>query len=66
MNTAGNISSFTAPPIVAYILAYTNDNWTITFYVSAAIYLIGAAAWFWIDPITPLEPTRPAEARAHG
>ena len=55
MNTAGNIAGFVSPPLVAYILRWTGDNWLITFYVSAAIYFIGAVCWLFIDPVTPLD-----------
>jgi hypothetical protein len=30
-------------------------NWTICFWVAAGIYLIGAACWLFIDPVTPLD-----------
>jgi len=55
MNMAGNIAGFVSPPMVAYILRWTGDNWIITFYVSAAIYFIGAVSWLFIDPVTPLD-----------
>ena len=55
MNAAGNVSGFVAPASVAYLLVWTGQNWDVTFYVSAAIYFIGAACWFVIDPVTPLE-----------
>ncbi len=62
MNMAGNIAGFIAPPTVAYILAATSDNWALTFYISAAVYFIGAAAWFFIDPMTRLDEVRDVEA----
>ncbi len=62
MNMTGNIASWLAPAMVAFILTWTNDNWALTFYVSSAIYFAGALAWAFIDPVTRLdEPrTRPA------
>ena len=59
---AGNIAGFIAPPTVAYILAATSDNWALTFYISAAVYFIGSAAWFFIDPMTRLDEVRDVEA----
>lgn len=59
MNTAGNIAGFVAPPAVAYILEWTGGNWALTFYVSAAIYFVGTACWFFIDPVTALDRERP-------
>jgi len=55
MNTAGNMAGWVAPPMVAYVLAGTNDNWAPTFYLSAAVYFVGAAAWALIDPVTRLD-----------
>jgi len=55
MNMAGNIAGFISPPTVAYILAATSDNWALTFYISAAVYFVAAAAWFFIDPMTRLD-----------
>jgi len=63
MNTAGNIAGFVSPPLVAYILRWTGDNWLITFYVSAAIYFIGAVCWLFIDPVTPLDRADAGETR---
>ena len=55
MNMAGNIAGFISPPAVAYILSATNENWALTFYISAGIYFLAAAAWWFIDPMTQLE-----------
>ena len=30
-------------------------NWTAALYVSAAIYLVGAVCWLFLDPHTPIE-----------
>jgi MFS transporter, ACS family, glucarate transporter len=55
MNMAGNIAGGVAPVVVGYILQFTGHNWLITFWISAAIYVLGALCWLWIDPVTPLE-----------
>jgi len=55
MNMMGNIAGGVAPVAVGYILKFTDHNWRITFWVSAAIYLLGALSWVWIDPVTPLQ-----------
>ena len=52
MNMAGNIAGFVSPAVFAYILRWSGDNWIFTFYVSAAIYFIGAVSWLFIDPVT--------------
>ncbi len=42
MNMVGNIGGALSPLIVGYILTWNPGNWTLTFYVSSAIYLMGA------------------------
>jgi MFS family permease len=64
MNMAGNMAGWVAPPMVAYILTWTNDNWAITFYLSAVIYFVGAVCWIFIDPLTPLDE-KPQPARSN-
>ena len=61
MNMAGQIGGAVGPVAVGYILQYMNHNWTLTFAISAAIYLLGGLCWFWIDPVTPVEQAEPAE-----
>jgi sugar phosphate permease len=56
MNMMGNLGGALSPIAIGYILAATNSNWTITFYVSAAVYFTGAFLWIFLDPVTPLEP----------
>jgi nitrate/nitrite transporter NarK len=55
MNMIGNIGGALSPMIVGYILTWSPGNWTLTFYVSSAIYLLGAVCWLFIDAHTPLE-----------
>jgi len=55
MNMAGNIAGGLAPVVVGYLLEYTGHNWPLTFWISAAIHLLGGLCWRWIDPVTPLE-----------
>jgi MFS family permease len=55
MNMSGNIAGGFSPLLVGYLLALTSQNWTLTFYVSAAIYLAGAVCWLFLDSHTPLE-----------
>jgi MFS transporter, ACS family, glucarate transporter len=59
MNMAGNIAGGVAPVVVGYILQYSDRNWMITFWISAAIYVLGGLCWVWIDPVTPLEEPEP-------
>ncbi len=55
MNMMGNLGGALCPIAIGYILASTGNNWTITFYVSAAVYFTGALLWVFLDPVTPLE-----------
>jgi len=53
----GNLGGSIAPVAIGYILQSTHNNWTVTFYVASAVYLLGAACWMFIDPTTPIEPS---------
>jgi MFS family permease len=55
MNMLGGIAGASSTLVVGYILSWTSNNWTVTLYVSAAIYLVGAFCWFFIDPETRME-----------
>lgn len=55
MNMAGNIGGAISPLAIGYILYWTHNNWNLTFYVSAAIYLGGILCWMFLDPVTPIE-----------
>jgi sugar phosphate permease len=55
MNTFGSIAGALSPLVVGYLLAFTGQNWTLTFYVSSAIYFVGAICWLFLDAYTPIE-----------
>jgi MFS family permease len=55
MNMWGNIGGALCPTVIGFILLWTNRNWNLTFYISAAIYLMGILCWKFLDPVTPLE-----------
>jgi MFS family permease len=55
MNMMGNVGGFMCPLVIGYMLGWTDKNWNLTFYVSAAIYLLGIVCWLFLDPVTPLE-----------
>ena len=56
MNMMGSIAGALSPLVVGYLLAWTAQDWTLTFYVSSAIYSVGAICWLFLDAHTPLEP----------
>lgn len=61
MNTLGSVAGASNALVVGYLLAWTSNNWTLTFYISAGIYLIGAICWLFLDSHTPVE--QPSAAR---
>jgi MFS family permease len=65
MNTLGSVAGASSLLVVGYLLTWTSNNWTLTFYISAGIYLIGAICWLFLDSHTPLEqPTAATRAAA--
>ena len=55
MNMMGSIAGASSVIVVGYLLMWTAKNWTLTFYISAAIYLVGALCWLFLDSHTPVE-----------
>src|SRR5262249_40552197 len=49
MNMMGNYAGGISPMITGYILELTSRNWSITFYISAAIYFMGTFCWMLLD-----------------
>jgi MFS family permease len=61
MNMMGNFGGMAGPVVVGLILEHTHRNWEITFWLSSAIYFLGALCWLIIDPVTPLEIAKTLE-----
>jgi hypothetical protein len=57
MNTLGSVAGASSVIVVGYLLAWTRQDWTLTFVISAAIYAAGALCWLFLDSHTPLERT---------
>jgi ACS family glucarate transporter-like MFS transporter len=55
MNMWGNFGGALGPLVIGYVLKWTNNDWNLTFYLSAAVYLLGIVCWAFLDPVTPLE-----------
>ena len=49
MNTSGNLGGLIGPLVVG-LMVERWQSWTYPFYVTAAVYMMGAMAWLWIDP----------------
>ncbi|MGO9095011.1 MAG: MFS transporter [Bryobacteraceae bacterium] len=56
MNMLGNLGSGIAPIVFGYVIQATKSCLP-NFYIMAAVYLLGALCWRFIDPVTPLEET---------
>ena len=55
MNTLGHIGGSIAPALIAYLLAWSGNHWSLAFYCSAGLYAAGAICWAVMDPVTPLD-----------
>lgn len=64
MNMMGNFAGFAAPMVGGYILQNYNKDYNMFLYLMAGVYLVGAAVWPMIDPLTPIDgsPARRADA----
>lgn len=62
MNMAAQIGGACGPVVVGYVLQYMHRNWNLTFFISAAIYVVGGLCWIWLDPVTPVGDPPQAEA----
>jgi MFS transporter, ACS family, glucarate transporter len=54
MNMMGNLGGFLSPIVMGYIVELTG-NWSLAFYVTTVVYLVGAVSWLCLDPVTPLD-----------
>jgi MFS transporter, ACS family, glucarate transporter len=55
MNMWGNFGGSLAPAVIGYILEWGHKNWSLTFYVSACVYLMGIVCWAFLDSSERLE-----------
>jgi len=56
MNTFGNIGGAISPLVVGYAVQWWS-SWALPFYITAAVYVLGGALTFLIDPTRRLSPT---------
>lgn len=54
MNMAAGIAGGCSPLVVGYLLSWTG-NWLATFYITAAVYLLGAICWLFLDSETSID-----------
>jgi MFS family permease len=55
MNMMGNLGGALGPVVAPYLLNHFDHNWAVPLWVAAGTYLISAACWLFIDPVTPIE-----------
>jgi ACS family glucarate transporter-like MFS transporter len=55
MNMLGNVGGAICPMVIGFILKWSDNNWNLTFYLSAVIYALGILCWIFLDPVTPLK-----------
>jgi len=55
MNMMGNLGGAVGPYMIGFILTRMHNNWNVTYYISSAVFLIGAICWLFIDPVTPMD-----------
>jgi MFS family permease len=55
MNMMGNLGGAAATAVVGHLLVYTGNNWSVIFYLAAAVFAAGAISWLFIDPVTPMD-----------
>jgi MFS family permease len=58
MNMMGSIAGASSVTVVGYLLFWTSGNWTLTFYISSGVYLVGAVCWLFLDSHSPVEQRR--------
>jgi MFS transporter, ACS family, glucarate transporter len=69
MNMLGNLGGFVAPVVGGIILAHSHGNWNLVIEVMAALALISALCWLYLDPDAALrerERTAQAAIRSEG
>ena len=64
MNMFGNFGGAISPLVVGYAVQWYH-SWTLPFYITAGVYVMGGVFTFLIDPRTRLALGAPQEIRAH-
>jgi len=47
------------PELGDFGMAWSHNNWNLTFYISAAVYSMGILFWALLDPVSPIDPAKP-------
>jgi ACS family glucarate transporter-like MFS transporter len=53
MNTAGQVAAILSQPVVGYSVKWF-DNWNVPFWLLAALFVMGAVCWLFVDPGKPI------------
>jgi nitrate/nitrite transporter NarK len=58
MNSWGNLGGAVAPTVIGYVLMASGNNWNLTFYISAAVYIAAVPCWLLLNSVQPMEGSR--------
>jgi sugar phosphate permease len=64
MNMMGNLGGAAATAVIGHLLVLTHKNWNVVFYLAAAVFVVGAVCWLFIDPVTPMDEPEPQSRAA--
>jgi len=64
MNMMGNLGGAVGSYVVGALLKKTHGNWNLAFYMSSAVFVLGALCWLFIDPVTPMDEPEPLPGTA--
>jgi MFS family permease len=62
MNTSGQVAAIAAQPIIGYSLDWFN-NWNVPFWLLAALFVMGAICWAFVEPTKPVTASTAAVYR---
>jgi nitrate/nitrite transporter NarK len=60
MNMMGNLGGAVSPYVVGALLKRTHGDFSTAFYMSSAVFVVGALCWIFIDPVTSMDDRAPA------
>lgn len=63
MNMMGNLGGVASPYVVGWLLKRTHDDFSVAFYMSSAVFVVGAICWIFIDPVSSMDDAKPAQPR---
>ena len=62
MNMMGNLGGVVSPVVIGVLVKKTAQDFTPAFYMSSAVFAVGAICWLFIDPVTSMDDGAPARS----